>query len=241
MGAHIRDPVPVGMSGCAANWASAVCGGMGALTPGTFEKQELIRGGGLSCGPAQLHVMVFWAEATPCRRPAGVGEVAHVLTVEADWGARYEFGSVREAAAEGDVLVDTFVCDHWIREMQDYRCWHAGAVGCSAVTRSQELSSLQCLWPHDNVSIVFDDEGREVFPILISKQSEFSGDPVHDDGVGLLDVMELIRQLREPDINRVHHPVTPGLRLHGDPYVATSVTSNHPYIRCVRDHSCVSF
>ena len=46
--------------------------------------------------------------------------MARVLTVEADWGAWYEFGSGREAAAEGDVLVDTFVCDHRIREMQDY-------------------------------------------------------------------------------------------------------------------------
>ena len=120
MGARIRDPVPVGMSGHAANWASAVCGGMGALTPSTFEKWELIRGGGLLRGLAQSCVVVFCAEAAPCRRPAGAGEVAHVLTVEADWGARYEFGSGREAAAEGDVLVDTFVCNHWICEMHDY-------------------------------------------------------------------------------------------------------------------------
>ena len=104
VGARICDLVPVGMSGCAANWASAVCGGMGALTPGTFEKRELIRGGGLSHGPAQSRVMVFCAEATPCWRPAGAGKVARVLTFEADWGARYEFGSGREAAAEGDVL-----------------------------------------------------------------------------------------------------------------------------------------
>ena len=93
------------------------------------------------------------------------------------------------------MLVDTFVCNHWIREMQDYQCWHAGAVGCSAVTRSQELSSLQCLWPHDNVSIVFDDEGREVFPILISKQSEFDGDPVHD--VGDVNVMLIELQMHK--------------------------------------------
>ena len=91
MGARIRDPVPVGMSGRTANWASAVCGGMGALTPGTFEKRELIRGGGLSRGPAQSCVVVFCAEAAPCRQPAGVGKVACVLTVEADWGARCKF------------------------------------------------------------------------------------------------------------------------------------------------------
>ena len=121
-----------------------------------------------------------------------MGEVAHMLTVEAYWRARYEFGSGREAAAEGDMLVNTFICDHRICEMQDYRCWHTGAVGCLAVTRTQELSTLQCLRPHDNVSIVLDDEGREIFPILAGKQSEFSGDPVHNDGVGLLNVMESI-------------------------------------------------
>ena len=132
------------------------------------------------------------------------------------------------------MLVDTFICNHRICEMQDYRCWHTGTVGCLAMTRSQELSMLKCLWPHNNVSIVLDDEGREIFPILAGKQSKFSGEPVHDDRVGLLNIVELIQQLREPNINSVHHLVAPSLRLHGDPYVTTSVTSNHLYIRCVR-------
>ena len=203
---------------------------MGALTPSTFEGRELVRGGGLLRGLAQLRVMVFCAKTAPCRQPAGMSEVACVLTVEAYWRARYEFRGGREAAAEGNVLVNTFICDHRICEMQDYRCWHTGTVGCLAMTRSQKLSMLQCLRPHDNVSIVLDDEGHEIFPILASKQSEFSGDPVHDDGVGLLYVMELIRQLREPNINSIHHLVAPSLCLRGDPYVTTSVTSNCPYI-----------
>ena len=165
---------------------------MGALTPSTFEGWELVRGGGLLRGPAQSRVMVFCAKTAPCWQPAGMGEVARMLTVEAYWRVQYEFGGGREAAAEGDMLVNTFICDHRICEMQDYQCWHTGTVGCLAVTRSQELSTLQCLRLHDNVSIVLDDEGREIFPILAGKQSEFSGDPVHDDGVGLLNVMESI-------------------------------------------------
>ena len=67
--AHICDPVPVGVDGHAVNWASAVCGSMGALTPGTFEGWELIRGGGLSCGPAQSHVVVS------AHRPHLVGDL----------------------------------------------------------------------------------------------------------------------------------------------------------------------
>ena len=214
---------------------------MGALTPSTFEGRELVRGGGLSCGLAQLHVMVFCTKTAPCWQPAGMGEVARVLTVETHWRARYEFGGGREAATEGDVLVNTFICNHRICEMQDYQCWHTGTMGCLAVTRSQELSTLQCLRRHDNVSIVLDDEGHEIFPILTGKQSEFSGDPAHDDGVGLLNVMESIRQLREPNINSTHHLVAPSLHLCGDPCVTTLVMSNHLYIGRVRNYYCISF
>ena len=127
---------------------------MGALAPSTFEGQDLVRGGGLSRGLAQLRVMVFCTKTAPFRKPAGTGEVACVLTVETHWRVQYEFGGGREAATEGDVLVNTFICDCRICEMQDYQCWHTGTVGCLAMTRSQELSMLQCIRPHDNVSIV---------------------------------------------------------------------------------------
>ena len=60
------------------------------------------------------------------------------------------------------------------------------------MTGSQELSMLQGLWLHNNVSIVLNDEGHEIFPILAGKHGGISGDPMHDDWVGLLNVMESI-------------------------------------------------
>ena len=71
------------------------------MTPSTFEGQELVRGGGPSRGLAQSRVMVFCAKTTPCWKPAGMGEVACVLIVEAYWRVWYEFGGGQEAAAEG--------------------------------------------------------------------------------------------------------------------------------------------
>ena len=69
---------------------------MGALTPSTFEGWELVRG-------VDFHVVrhSHVSQATPCQQPAGMGEVACVLIVEAYWRVWYEFGGGQEAAAEG--------------------------------------------------------------------------------------------------------------------------------------------